>query len=134
MGNYHSSLYLQKWDFLGSFQTLWTLLPRHTEAKPNFISRNYSEFDVCKMWIFVKNENLKMWVLWKLRIWKCEFCEKWDFEVVNFVKKWEFEIVNFDKNEIFGMWIFGKIKDFCHSVRERQVSNRMASQGWLNFD
>ena len=47
---------------------------------------------------FVENEVLKMWILWKERFWKCEFCEKWDFENVNFVK-----------NEIFKMWIFGLI-------------------------
>ena len=33
---------------------------------------------------------------------KCEFCEKWDFENVNFVE-----------NEIFEMWIFDVIDDFC---------------------
>ena len=27
-----------------------------------------------------------MWILWKMWFWKCEFCEKWDFENVNFVK------------------------------------------------
>ena len=29
---------------------------------------------------------LKMWILWKMRLCKCEFCEKWDFENVNFAK------------------------------------------------
>ena len=33
---------------------------------------------------------------------KCEFCEKWDFEIV--------------RSEIFKMWIFWKIEDFCPSV------------------
>ena len=53
------------------------------------------------MWInvnFLKNERLKMWILWK----------KWDLEIVNFVKKWDFEIVNFVKNEIFKLWILWK--------------------------
>ena len=36
---------------------------------------------------------------------KCEFCEKWDFVNVNFVK-----------SEIFKMWFFGYIEDFCPSV------------------
>ena len=36
-----------------------------------------------------------MWILWKMSLWKCEFCQKWDFENVNFVKKWDFENVNF---------------------------------------
>ena len=35
---------------------------------------------------FVKNEILKVWILWKMWFWKCEFCENWDFESVNFVK------------------------------------------------
>ena len=37
----------------------------HTRAKINFLSRNYQEFGVWKMWI-----------LWKMRFWNCEFCEK----------------------------------------------------------
>ena len=55
----------------------------HTGAKTNFLSRNSSEFDVWKMRI-----------LWKTRLWNCEFSEKWGFENVNFVK-----------NEILKMWI-----------------------------
>ena len=43
----------------------------------------------------MKNETLEMWILSKMRLWNCEFCQKWDFEIVNFVK-----------NEIFKMWIF----------------------------
>ena len=39
-----------------------------------------------------KNHNLPR--IWCLK--KCEFCEKWDFEIVNCVK-----------NEILKMWIFG---------------------------
>ena len=35
---------------------------------------------------FVKSEILKMWILWKIRLWKCEFCQNWDFQNVNFVK------------------------------------------------
>ena len=47
---------------------------------------------------FVKNEALKMWILWKMRLWKCEFWEKWDFQNLNFVK-----------NEILKMWILWKL-------------------------
>ena len=43
----------------------------------------------------------------EMRLWKCEFCGKWDCEIVNFVKEWDFEIVNCVKNDIFKMWIFG---------------------------
>ena len=66
---------------------------RHTDtgAKMNFLSRNYQEFEVWKMWI-----------LWKMRLQKCEFCEKWDFRKVNFVK-----------TGIFNLWIYGKNVDFC---------------------
>ena len=85
--------------------------------KTNFLFRNYQEFDAWKMWI-----------LWKLRLWKCELYDKWDFENVSFVKngtlqlwilgkirfwkcefceKWDFENVNFVKSEILKLWIFG---------------------------
>ena len=47
---------------------------------------------------FVENEILIMWILWKMRFWKCEFCEKWDFDNVNFVK-----------SEILKMWIWWKV-------------------------
>ena len=40
-----------------------------------------------------------MWILWKMRFWKCEFCEKWDFENVNFVK-----------NKTLKMWILCKMR------------------------
>ena len=33
---------------------------------------------------------------------KCEFCEKWDFDIVNFVK-----------NETFKMWILDKLRIFA---------------------
>ena len=68
----------------------------HTGAKIHILSRNHQEFDAWKMWIlwkmrlwkceFVKIETLKMWILWKLRLWKCEFCEKLVFENVIFFK------------------------------------------------
>ena len=68
-----------------------------------------------------------MWILWKMRFLKSEFCEKWDFIIANFVKnvisemwilwkmrfqkceffeKWDFKKVNFVKIGIFNMWIF----------------------------
>ena len=46
---------------------------------------------------FVKNRTLKMWILWKIELWKCEFCEKWDFENKNF-----------GKSKFFKMWFFSK--------------------------
>ena len=71
----------------------------HTGAKNNFLSRNYPEYDVWKMWI-----------LWKIGLWKCEFCEKWDFENVNLVKNEILKILNFVKNEILKMWILWKMR------------------------
>ena len=55
----------------------------HTGAKTHFLSRKSPDFDVSKMWI-----------LWKMRFRKCEFCKIWDFTNVNFVK-----------SEISEMWI-----------------------------
>ena len=47
-----------------------------------------------------------MWILWKMRLWNCELCEEWDFEIVNFVK-----------NETLKMWILWKMRfsncEFC---------------------
>ena len=40
----------------------------HTGSKPNFLSKNCQEFEVWKMWI-----------LWKMRLLKCEFCKNWGF-------------------------------------------------------
>ena len=68
---------------------------------------------------FVKNESLKLWILWKMRFWKCAFCEKWGFENMNFVKNenlkmwilWtrEFENVIFVKNVTLKMWILSNM-------------------------
>ena len=78
--------------------------------------------------IFVTNETLKLWYLWQMRLWNCDFCDKWDFEIVNFVtnetlklwilwkmrlwncefcKIWDSEKANFDKKWDFESWIFG---------------------------
>ena len=35
----------------------------------------------------VNNEILKLWILWNMRLWKCEFCQKWDFQYANFCDK-----------------------------------------------
>ena len=71
--------------------------------------------------------------MWKLRLWKCEFCENWDFGNVNFVKieilemwilskmrhrkcefrgKWDFGNVNFVENETLKLWISWKMRLF----------------------
>ena len=41
---------------------------------------------------------------------KCEFCEKWGFEIVNFMKNWDFRNVNLVKNEILEMWILSNMR------------------------
>ena len=45
----------------------------NTGTKTHFLSRNSLDFGISKMWI-----------LWKLRFLKGEFCENWDFQYVNF--------------------------------------------------
>ena len=64
--------------------------------------------------IFVKNVTLKMWFLWNMRFWQCDFCEQWDFEHVSFVKNvilkmqflWKMWFWNsiYAKNVILNMW------------------------------
>ena len=39
---------------------------------------------------FTKFDTWKMWILWKMRVSKCEFCDKWDVENVNFWINWSF--------------------------------------------
>ena len=39
---------------------------------------------------FVKNAILKIWILTKMRLWNCDFCEIWDFQNVNFWMNWGF--------------------------------------------
>ena len=85
-----------------------------------------------------------MWILWKISFWKCEFCQKWDFENVNFVKnetlklwilwkvrlwkcefceKWDFETVNFVKNDILKLWISWKMRFWkCESVENETLT------------
>ena len=56
-----------------------------------------------------------MWILWKMRFQKCEFCEKWHFTIVNFVK-----------NEVSKMWILWKMRfqkgEFCENWDFRKVN------------
>ena len=66
-----------------------------------------------------------MWILWKMRDWKCEFCEKMRLWNCEFCEKWDVENVNFVKNEIFKLWILSKMKLFhwgkCHSIEKRSA-------------
>ena len=54
-----------------------------------------------------------MWILCKLRFFKCEFCEKWDFENCEFRQNWDFLNVNFVKIGIFQMWFLDKMWIFA---------------------
>ena len=49
------------------------------------------------------------------KLWKCELCEKWDFENVNFVK-----------NDILKMWILWKMRlwncEFCEKIDFENVN------------
>ena len=48
-----------------------------------------------------------MWILRKIRLSKCDFCEKWDFEIMNFVK-----------HEILKIWILWKnFSKFLYKLR-----------------
>ena len=91
--------WLSYFTFLNSDKNAWP----HTGAKTNFLSRNYQEFDV-----------------WKMRLWKCEFCEKWDFENVNFVK-----------NQTLKLWILLKLRfwkcEFCEKWDLQNVNF------WINW-
>ena len=71
-----SSIFLNSWSFV----TLAGMYHVHTGSKTNFLSRNSCLRNVN----FVKYEILKMWFLWKMRLWKCEFCQKCKFENVKF--------------------------------------------------
>ena len=85
----------------------------------------------CKKWDFenvnfMKNETLKMWILWKIRLWNCKLCEKWDFKNVNFViieisKTRILWKLGFLKSDFLKMWIFQKMRnwkcEFCEKMR-----------------
>ena len=88
-----------------------------------------------------------------MRFWKCEFCEKWDFEIVNFVKNeilklwmlskmrlwncefceiWDFEIVNFVKNKIF--WTNWGFLPQCGEETWKVMLKRLACPGIQVFE
>ena len=108
---------------------LWSwMFHVHTRAKSQLFIKKFSRIWCLKYVNFVKiGLHTYMRILWKMRIWNCEFCEKWDFEVVNFLKnenlkcefcqKWQLENVNFVKNETLKLWILSKMilwnGEFC---------------------
>ena len=56
----------------------------HWGKNPLFIQK-FPWFWYFKNVNFVKIEISEMWILWKMRFQKCEFCENWDFRNVNSV-------------------------------------------------
>ena len=85
----------------------------------------FSNCEFCEKWDFkivnfVKNETLKMWILWKMKLWKCEFCKKWVSENVTFVK-----------NETLKLWILWIMRfwkcDFCEKWDFQNVNF------WINW-
>ena len=61
---------------------------------------------------------------------KCEFCQKWDFDIVNIVgidifinvnsvEKWELTLVNFVKNKILKVWILSKMRFWLCEFSEK---------------
>ena len=68
----------------------------HIGAKSYILFINSLEFDIennvnfviLKKFFFLKKDILKMWFLWLMWFWNCDFCEKYDFENVIFVKNW----------------------------------------------
>ena len=77
---------IPEWYFASILKVKPWMHSGHDGAKSNFLSRNYQD-----VW--------KMWILWNMRFWKCEFYDKWDFENMNFVK-----------SEILKMWTYWKLR------------------------
>ena len=95
-----------------------------------------------------------MWILWKMKLWKCDFCENWSFENVNFVKnetlklwilwkmrlwnyefcqKWDFHNVNFVKNEDLKMWILSKmLSSKCEFLDKLRIFAPVCNVGETN--
>ena len=73
--------------------------PRKWRVKSGVLFKNSDITHWGKNQLFIQKFDLwKMWILWKMRLWNCGFCEKWVFEKVNFVK-----------NEILKLWILWKM-------------------------
>ena len=113
--------YCVHWYKKRDFPSWWKTkqLSHFLKAKTSFLSRNSLEIDVQEMWI-----------LSNIRLWKCEFCQSWDFKNVNFVKY-----------EIFKMWILSKMRlwkwdfqsvNFCPSVRLPKKSHFCAKMRFLS--
>ena len=88
----------------------------HTQNKRAIIKAcvyNSESFSINR----VHSTHWEMWILSNMRFWKCEFCEKWDFEIVNLVKNVILKMCILSKNVILKMWILSKMGfwkcEFC---------------------
>ena len=90
----------EKWDkmYILYLALKFKFIFPYTGAKTNLW---IYEKRALKMWILTNLRFFKTVNLWRMRLWNCEFCQKWDFEIVNFIKKWDYENENFVKNEQF---------------------------------
>ena len=52
--------------------------------------QNGAKSHVLSKYALVFEKECEFSILSKMRFWKCEFCEKWDFEIVNFWMKYVF--------------------------------------------
>ena len=53
-------------------------------------------------------------------LWKCDFCEKWDFDNAIFCEQWDFEHVSFVKNVILKVQFLWKMW-FWNSIYAKNV-------------
>ena len=76
-----------------------------------------------------------MWILWKRGPKIVNFVKNETFEKCEFCEKWYFQIVNFVKNKTFNMWIFGQNEDFRIKVEflsqcEKSTSYFQNNRNW----
>ena len=109
------------------FKLTWKLFVKMKEVlnitlrqKPTLYPENIKNL-MFKKWVnFVKNETLKMWIFWKMRLWKCEFCEKWNFENMNFWMNWGF------------LPQCGDHWSFMHSCLQALGFSKSRNQAWID--
>ena len=72
-----------------------------------------------------------MQILWIMRLWKCEFCEKWDFEIVDFVKNETLKMRILSKSEILKCEFLDKLRILAPVC---QPNYTLTPQGQANFE
>ena len=79
---------------------------------------------------FVRYDTLEMWILWKLRFWKCEFCENYFFENVNLSKKCKFRNVILVKIGNIEMWILPKMRIMIFGATPSVQNEDQIKKSW----